>query len=887
MKKSLLYIITVFLFLSLCLSVSAGISQLMLRARNHMNIFQFREAINLLEKVIEVEPDNHQAHYMLGRSYFRLEQLEDSRRHLKKSVELNPDNLEAAKALGAIYVTYATKARDEGNTHAMVDFIHKSCRAYPQSPRMWLNLFNAWWDAGEYHKILSEADFMVRANRSALREASDENLQNSLLIVAKTFFRSGNVVNADRYLTKASRIRAQNSELAQLRRQIDDHLKQQLDSFLKQARTEIERGAYDRAIEILEKASAGSASSQDVEDLKREARTLQSVSRITSRSDRLVARQNYEEALDLLSQAVADFPEEDRIISRLSAVEQKVSEINERLAQKHAQNLAQRRERAERERRLEFLINEAKEHEKEMNYELAILSYRTALELDDSQTDLHNEIKRMQNLHNKELKKQAEWENSFNNLQSLFNNENYDEALRQGQQLIQQYDEHIVDISVIAAKAALEINEYDQAISIAYNFYLEEEHSDLYNYIVGMSAYMQRDRARAQEHFNQISRNSSYRNEIGSALTRIYIYNYRYGIYILMLIFSFPVGRAIKDFLRQHKIRSLEKKIEQIKETGHYAKHLSFLAERHNKQDYSNQKIIKVMYAEALLATSDYQNAYQLATDVLKKDGRNIQAKRIAGEASLKLENKSPTALELVQNLYKIDESRKDVVDYLAEAYMDMQADHKLAQDFILKHISIHPTSERAVLFMADIYLKREIYNEQSAKIFEKATSMKPEEKSYYQALLYIYSQTNRQNDYDRISELAHKNLSEPIFEAEQNTQETNVYDQQHSQHTSETSHTSPLPNSDQLYPDQPENDQQQENISRPSRSFGMPDYDNIGEENDNETTINDNETTNQSNSDKPTKGIPEGPTQTCPHCSATNSIKDYYCLSCGKPLQG
>ncbi|GAB1353254.1 hypothetical protein MASR1M12_19890 [Erysipelotrichia bacterium] len=94
--------------------------------------------------------------------------------------------------------------------------------------------------------------------------------------------------------------------------------------------------------------------------------------------------------------------------------------------------------------------------------------------------------------------------------------------------------------------------------------------------------------------------------------------------------------------------------------------------------------------------------------------------------------------LEQVQALLKIDEARKDVITYLARVYIRQQADHKMAQDFILKAISINPADVESVVYLADVFIKRQTYSQQSLKIFERAIKAAPEVPEYYMAIVKI-----------------------------------------------------------------------------------------------------------------------------------------------------
>ena len=125
--------------------------------------------------------------------------------------------------------------------------------------------------------------------------------------------------------------------------------------------------------------------------------------------------------------------------------------------------------------------------------------------------------------------------------------------------------------------------------------------------------------------------------------------------------------------------------IERIKESGDYEKNVKFLEERLEKEDVGNLKLVMLLLAAGYQKTGEFEKAYSLINEYLKKDARNPMAKSIAGEAALALGETTPIALEHIQNLLKINESRTDVLLYLANTYMQQQQDHKLAQEYIAK----------------------------------------------------------------------------------------------------------------------------------------------------------------------------------------------------------
>lgn len=67
----------------------------------------FEKAVEAYKKIIEANPDDHSAHYNLGRSYNKLNKDEEAAKALRQAVKLNPDDTEYQAELGAILIKLA------------------------------------------------------------------------------------------------------------------------------------------------------------------------------------------------------------------------------------------------------------------------------------------------------------------------------------------------------------------------------------------------------------------------------------------------------------------------------------------------------------------------------------------------------------------------------------------------------------------------------------------------------------------------------------------------------------------------------------------------------------------------------------------------------------
>ncbi len=67
----------------------------------------FKKAIDAYKSLIEQNPDDHIAHYNLGRAYNKLNRDDEAAKSLRQAVKLNPDDTEYQTELGAILIKLA------------------------------------------------------------------------------------------------------------------------------------------------------------------------------------------------------------------------------------------------------------------------------------------------------------------------------------------------------------------------------------------------------------------------------------------------------------------------------------------------------------------------------------------------------------------------------------------------------------------------------------------------------------------------------------------------------------------------------------------------------------------------------------------------------------
>ncbi len=874
--------------LGLCTNLFAGAADpLVKKAKDHLNLFHYEKARAILKQATSVEPENWEPYYLIGKSLWKEKKHYEAEKFLVKAYELNPNELDCQKALGAVYIFLAKEAQKAGNRQKMVEYLHKSCKSYPTSTKMWLTLFENWRNDGAYDKIKAEGDFLVKKNKRALEAGDDKSLQSALVIVAQAFFKSGNYGEADSFLKHASRIRQANDDLYNMKRDLKNLAEDKSKKLFEEAQLDFSKKLYLSAIKKLEEAKSHSNyRSSEIQDLLEKSKLEMNIATVLKKVEDAVSQKNYEVALEELGKAASNYPEDTRISKKIEEVNSVYQAIVKDKEEREAKLLAIKRKRMKAEKDLKYYSGLATENEEKKQYTLAISNLKKAMEFTSDKANFEKKISELEILEAEEERKQKEFSEKFSNLEELFAAQNYEKAYETGKPLLQDYPEKKSRISPIVAESALNLGHLDEAKNLAIDFENEKDQQDLYFYVTGMIFYKNGDFDQAMESLKKMNdKTPGFRSDAASAIRYMYLYKFQIGIYIILLMLAFPIYKYIRSFVSNYKQSMILRKVEKIKEDGTYSENLQFLQERFEKEDVPNPKQINIMYAEALFRTENYQRAYELALNIIKRDPRNTTVKRIIGESCIKLGDTSPIAIENIQALFKLDESRTDIVEFLARTYMNLKADHKLAQDFISRFLQQNPTDTNSLLYLADIIISRENYTQDSYKTLERACRAAPEIPEYLAGLIANYKKLGMESEHSKALEMARQKFpDEPLFQ-----------DKPAGIRASMNSNVGGgFPDYENIGND--EYDQQPGQTNNSSNPGGFPDYENIGNESypANPGGFPDYENIGNSAPPIPTPPAPPAQSQSpgaktvpCPHCSSQVPISEYYCSSCGKPMAG
>ncbi|HNX77071.1 MAG TPA: tetratricopeptide repeat protein, partial [Candidatus Rifleibacterium sp.] len=300
------------------------------KARDHLNLFQYDEALQLLRQAIEVEPDNWEPWFLAGRALMKTKKEAEAEKYLVKANQLNPGDLEVQKTLGALYIAFAKASQAKGQSSEMTGFLHKACLAYPAGTKIWLTLLEQWWKSGEYDKIKKEGDLIVKANGLAFEQGDDKNLQSALVIVARTWYRDGDFATTDNFLKHARKIKNHNEEMYTIERELKNKAEENARKLVEQAMEFSKQGNYDKALELLQTASkVPGARSGEILEMIDKVEKEASLKKALRSIDSLIESKTFEEALEKLEEASLNFPENQEVASRLASVSATVEKIKD------------------------------------------------------------------------------------------------------------------------------------------------------------------------------------------------------------------------------------------------------------------------------------------------------------------------------------------------------------------------------------------------------------------------------------------------------------------------------------------------------------------------------------------------------------------------------
>ena len=756
-RSSLLFFLLFLLIVISSTCLAQPVDPLIKTGRDYMNLFQYDKAFENFKKATDIDPDNWEANFNAGKALIKLKRLDEAEKYLSKALKLNPTEIDIQKALGAIYLNTAKVAQTNGQTARKIEYQLKACHAYPAATKIWLSIFEQWWDNNEYKKIKEEGDFLYKNNSTLLEEGEDKSLQQALVMVAKAYYNDAEYNKAETFLNYASKIRNSNEELYGLKRQIKNQAEEKVKKIIEQAENEISKKQYQKAIETLKIASKAAVTNQSeienkIENLEKQIQLEKFLEEI----NQLIGKKDYENAYTKLDEALQIFPENETLIKLNDDVVGALEEIQD--AKDRAEKAKQRREDEKRQREdsIKKYKNEAKKYEKEQLYDEAINSLTEAQKLNPSDVEIKNKLEELKIAKQKAIERNKQYIREQSTMQDYFDAKDYENCAKTGEELLVKFPENKETISSLLAESYLMLQKYDEAAKAVIPLEDKDQFKDLYNFCKGLNAYKNGIEEDAKKYLELVKKGTSkYQKEASKTLTIMFLTSWKAitGICCALLTVIILIFPKVNEYIKHSSRTSMNAKLEKIKESGNYEANYNFLKQRYEKEDADNMKLVMLLYAAALQKKGENDLAYKIISDYLKRDSRSPLARNIAGETAMALGINTPIALEQIQGLLKLNENRKDVVEYLAKTYIAQKADHKLAQEYISKYVAFNTNDTEALTYLADVYFSRQNYTQQSVKTFEKAVKACPDKAEYYVALMENYKSIGNLEEANKLME--------------------------------------------------------------------------------------------------------------------------------------
>jgi tetratricopeptide (TPR) repeat protein len=865
------------------------------RGRDYYGLFQYEKAKEQFEKAIQLDSSCAEAHFHLGLCLRKLNQIDAALRSLERALELDPEDLDCQKAVASIYIQMAKDQKTAGNRDKTVQFLRKACHAYPQNSHNWVSLFELYQQEGKWSEITKCAALLKKANREALDVGEDKNLQTALVMVANAYKEQQDHARAREFLNLAGMIRHPNDTLLRLKQELAAHSKDVANSYLEEGRALYEKKQYKAALDALLKAQGADSSNQEVNDLLEKIRHEATLADFTQAADEAEKAGNFDAALEHLNRAQAFDPNNVQVQERIASITDFLEKRERAAARRKAEELAKRQAQADKKARLDVFLNAARDNEKKLAFDAALINYQQALALDKANPEILAAIQRTEKAAAEQKARMERFGERFNQAAELVKQDQHDQAYALLKELADDPLNPQARLLPLLIDTCLKLGKFDEAGELTRRLAEVQPESDAVTYYRGAVAFYQGDFAAAREPLYKVyERDRSFRPELSGMIWQLWFDKYKWGLILAGFFLSLQLGKWGYDLFQRLRKAHAEAAVERALASGQYEKLIPLLEQKLSDTGIlENRKQLTIARAEAYLRPGRFQEAAQRANEVVQKDARNPQALRILGEAYFQLGETNPDAIEKIHNLFKLDESRRDLLAFLATHFRSIQADHKLAMEVLQKQIALSPDDQETVFYLADLFLKRQNFQAAHVRVFERATKFDPERPEYLHGLIQCLRQANRSEEANRLLEKGQEKW--PGSDLFTRRSEAPSHGSRLAARRAPVSLGGAAPESDlpplpdqaglpPLPPDEAPLPPPPPLVDNPLASL---------------PSLTDPEPTSQPAPPEPTEAfeLPPLPPLTppappaaggvpCPSCGASNHPREYYCGTCGKPLR-
>ncbi len=868
-------------FLSLAFSnpiLGAGAEEYLKKGKDYISLTQWEKAREQLEKSLAMDPTLAEAHFQLGYCLGKLNQLEKAASSLETALKFDSELSECRTLLAKLYLKFAADQKTAGNRPAMISFLQKGCNALPSHPHNWLVLFENFTNEKRWRDITASADLVKKSNREALELGENVELQSALILISKAFKEQKDFNRAKEYASLAGMIHQQNAELDRLKTELAEKSTQSSGDLLEQGRKLFDAGNYEEALDKLKSAQSADSGNQEIVDLIAQTEKKLSISGYVKTAREAEKKGDFQKALDQLQLAIGIDEEDMALRDWFASVTEKLEVATEKENKIKAAEYAKRQELVKKREKLEAILKAARDNEKKRAFNAALISYQEALTHDPENAELKETVQRIKQTAEEEEQRLGRFNEEKEKAFKAFTDGDFDQAYETLKTLCNDPLNSKEQTLPKMIETCLKLGKTDEADSFLGQVPKEKAEDDLTIYLKGMAAFQKGDYGIAREHLTRVNqKNPNIRPELPGMLRTMQFHKYKYGIYVVGFFLAIWSISLIRSVVTKLKKKAVTAKIDRALASGNYDQVIPLLEERLADIHFDgNRRQLTHALAEAYLRKGRFQDAIQMALEIVAKEPRNASAQRILGEASFQMKENSPEAIERIHNVFKMDESRKDLLTYLATHFRTQLADHKLAMEIFQKQTLLSPDDKDTLFYLADHAHKKSNFQTSSLKTFEKAMKLNPDKPEYIHGLIQCLNVSGKKEEAARFLEKGREKFPGNEFF----TQEATYTPPSFSEAKPEPRRTlkTHLPGSASFEPPPPAPVTLPQ--SAPIPGFELP---SLGDA-DPGAAPPQNASPGPALGEKPSPTISNG--VNCKFCGGVNNPREYYCTTCGKPLK-
>lgn len=136
----------------------------------------FESAVNAYERILEIDPKNQQARYVIGHVYISAKQYGKAEAVMTALAEEYPEDFKLLNNLAWLYATAEDPAYRDGQK--AIEIAQKAMVLAPNDHHVWSTLSEAYYVSGEYEKayraITHMASLATRYGKGITKESVDE-----------------------------------------------------------------------------------------------------------------------------------------------------------------------------------------------------------------------------------------------------------------------------------------------------------------------------------------------------------------------------------------------------------------------------------------------------------------------------------------------------------------------------------------------------------------------------------------------------------------------------------------------------------------------------------------------------------------------------------------